>query len=193
MLRKLYNWMMNLAAGKHAESGLFAVSFIESSVFPIPPDVMLVPMCIANRARAIRYATICTIASVLGGLFGYLIGAALFETVGQWVVATYGLEPVFAQFESLFAEWGWWLVICAGFTPFPYKVITISAGLFHLDLFVFTASSILSRGARFYLEAFLLYYYGQPIRDFIEKYLGLLTAVFFALLLGGFAAVKYLF
>lgn len=191
MLRPLYNWMIAKSQSPHAERALFAISFIESSVFPIPPDVMLVPMCIANRLRALRYAFICTMASVLGGLAGYAIGAFLFETVGQWVVTTYGLEVPFAKFEGLFNEWGWWLVMIAGFTPFPYKVITISAGLFHLDLFVFTAASIISRGGRFYLEAILLYYYGEPIRLFIEKYLGILTIIFFALLLGGFVAIKY--
>ena len=191
MIRRLYDWMMAQAASRHAEASLAAVSFIESSMFPIPPDVMLVPMCLANRARALRYATICTAASVLGGIFGYAIGHFLFETVGAWVLNVYGLHDTFDQFQHYFAEWGWWIVMFAGFTPFPYKVITIASGLFALNLPIFIAASVVSRGARFYLEAVLLYYYGDPIRRFIEKYLGVLTFVFFALLLGGFIAIKY--
>lgn len=191
MLRRAYDWMIEKAHGRGAERALFAVSFIESSIFPIPPDVMLVPMCVAKREHAFRYAAICTVASVLGGFFGYAIGAFLFETLGQWVIATYGLESAFAAFEVKFNEWGWWLVMMAGFTPFPYKVITIAAGLFNLNLAVFAAASAISRGGRFYLEAWLLHRYGAPIRAFIEKYLGILTVLFFILLIGGFLAIKY--
>ena len=190
MFKKLYHWTLHWSAHRHAERALFGISFIESSVFPIPPDILLIPMCLANRARAIRYATICTIASVLGGLLGYAIGLFLFETIGQWVLQFYGLTDAFAGFELKFQQWGWWLVLMAGFTPFPYKVITIASGVFHLNIPIFIAASIISRGGRFFIEAVLLYHYGEKIRRFIDRYFGLLTILFFVLLLGGFAAIK---
>jgi membrane protein YqaA with SNARE-associated domain len=190
MFKKLYHWTLHWSAHRHAERALFGISFIESSVFPIPPDILLIPMCLANRARAIRYAAICTIASVLGGLLGYAIGLFLFETIGQWVLQFYGLTDAFAGFELKFQQWGWWLVLMAGFTPFPYKVITIASGVFHLNIPIFIAASIISRGGRFFIEAVLLYHYGEKIRRFIDRYFGLLTILFFVLLLGGFAVIK---
>jgi len=191
MIRKLYDWTLALAAGPGAPKALGAVSFIESSVFPIPPDVLLVPMVLANRQRAFHFAAICTITSVLGGAFGYAIGYFLFETVGRAVLEFYGgADRWFNEFSGKFNEWGFWWVAFAGFTPFPYKVITIASGVTHLDFLVFMLASAISRGARFFLVAGLLWRYGAPIRMFIEKRLGLLTFVFFALLLGGFAVVK---
>lgn len=192
MIRRLYDWTMSLAASRHAERALAGVSFIESSVFPIPPDVMLAPMCLARPERSLRYALIATIASVLGGLLGYAIGYFFFETVGQWVIDLYGYHDRFEAFQLRFNEMGWLLVLIAGFTPFPFKVITITAGLTHLDPLTFVAASLISRAGRFYLVAILLWRFGAPIQAFIDRRLGLLTSLFAILLVGGFVAVRYL-
>jgi membrane protein YqaA with SNARE-associated domain len=192
MIRALYFKVMQLAAHKRAQWWLAAVSFIESSVFPIPPDVMLIPMVLAQRAKAWLYAFVCTASSVLGGLAGYAIGFFLFETVGKAVLDFYGKQDAFAKFAGWYNEFGAWIVFFAGVTPFPYKVITIASGTTGLNLIVFVLASIASRGLRFYLVAALLYWFGPPIRDFIERRLGILTFVFFILLFGGFLALRYL-
>jgi len=191
MLRRLYDRTMSLAGHRHADRWLAAVSFIESSVFPIPPDVMLIPMVLADRARAWRIALICTIASVLGGLLGYAIGAFLFDQVGRPMLEFYGYTAKFDQFRATYADWGAWAVFIAGVTPFPYKVITILSGLASLDIWVFCIASVLARGFRFYLVAGLLWYFGEPIRAFIEKYLGLLFTIFCLLLVGGFVVIRF--
>ncbi len=169
------------------------VSFIESSFFPIPPDAMIVPMIVANRERAWRIAAVASVFSVLGGFFGYLIGYLFFESVGQWVLDFYGYNEKFDKVQSFFNEWGAWFVAAAGFTPLPYKVITIASGVTQLDLIVFGIASALSRSARFFLEAAILWYFGPPVRAFVEKRLGLVAALSFLLLIGGFVALKYLF
>lgn len=193
MLRRLYDWTMALAGHRHALSALAAVSFIESSVFPIPPDVMIVPMVLAERKRAWRIALVATLASVAGGLLGYAIGAGLFEAVGRPILELYGFSERFEQFRAGYNEWGVWIVAMAGLTPFPYKVITISSGVMSLDLVVFVVASALSRGLRFYVEAALLWRFGPPIRRFIEANLPILTTVFFVLLFGGFLALRFFF
>ncbi|MBT3307750.1 MAG: DedA family protein [Alphaproteobacteria bacterium] len=192
MLRRLYNWTMNLAGHRRATSALAAVSFIESSVFPIPPDVLLIPMVLADRAKAFRIAFICTVASVLGGMLGYGIGLFLFEEVGRPMLEFYGYASKFEIFQAKYNDWGAWAVFIAGVTPFPYKVITILSGVTSLDIFIFTVASVAARGLRFYLVAGLLWKFGEPIRDFIETYLGLLFALFCLLLIGGFVAIKFL-
>ncbi len=192
MLRGLYDWTMRMAAHRRAQAWLFVVSFVESSFFPIPPDVMIVPMVLAEKAKAFRIAFICTIGSVLGALLGYAIGALLFETVGQPMLEFYGYGVAFADFTQRYNEWGAWIVAAAALTPFPFKVITIASGATGLDLMVFVIASALARGLRFYLEAALLWRFGPPIRDFIEGNLKLVTTAFFCLLLGGFVAIKYL-
>ncbi len=192
MLHRLYDWTLRLAAHPHAMGWMFVVAFVESSVFPIPPDVLLIAMVLAAPSRAWRIAAVCTVGSVLGGLAGYAIGYAAFDLIGQRVVDFYQLHEPFAAFEGLFQAWGWWLVAGAGFTPFPYKVITIASGVAHLDLATFTIASVVSRGARFFLVAWLLHRFGAPIGDFIRRRLGLLTTLFFALLLGGFVVLRYL-
>lgn len=159
-------------------------------MFPIPPDILLIPMILAARQRAWLIALVCTVASVLGGLLGYAIGALLFDAIGQPVLAFYGYLDRFAEFQSRYNEWGAWIVFGAGLTPFPYKVITIASGVSGLDLITFTAASILARGIRFFAVAALLWWFGEPIRRFIEQNLGWLTIVFFVLLFGGFAALK---
>lgn len=190
MLRKTYDWLMKLAAHRHARWYLAFVSFIESSVFPIPPDAMLIPMALAKPQKAWVYATICTIASVLGGLLGYAIGYWMFETLGQVIIDLYNLGDKFISFQDKFNEWGLPIVFFAGLTPFPYKVITLMSGVTEMALPVFIAASVVSRGLRFFLIAGLLYWLGEPMRTFIEKYLGWLTLAAGIALVGGFAAVK---
>lgn len=190
MLRWLYDRTMALAGHRHANWALGAVSFVESSVFPIPPDVMLIPMVLAQRHKALLIAVICTVASVLGGLLGYAIGLYLFDTIGQPILDFYGYGEKFASFQGRYNEWGVWIVLIAGLTPFPYKVITIASGVTGLSLPVFLIASIVARGLRFSIVTALLWYFGAPIRDFIERYLGLLFTLFMVLLIGGFAVVK---
>lgn len=193
MLKRLYEWTLGLAAHPHAVGWLAVVAFVESSIFPIPPDVLLIAMVLAARQQAWRFATVCTIASAVGGLAGYAIGYFLFESVGQPVLAFYHAEAAFAEFREAYNEWGAWIVAGAGFTPFPYKVITIASGVTQLDLATFTIASVASRGARFFLVAALLWYAGPPIRRFLEANLALVTTAFFVLLLGGFVVIRYLF
>ncbi len=191
MLQRLYDRTLAIAAHRHALPGLAAVSFAESSVFPIPPDVLLIPMVLADRARAWLIAAVCTIASVLGGVAGYAIGYFLFESVGQPILEFYGHTQAFAEVRAIFREWGFWFVFAAGFTPFPYKVITITSGLMILDPVLFLIASAVSRGGRFFLVCALLWYFGPPIRRFIEGNLRLLSVVFVLMLFGGFLAVRY--
>ncbi len=192
MIRRLYDWTMELASHKRAPQALFWVSFIESSVFPIPPDVMLMPMVLAKRLMAWVYASIATVGSVLGGVAGYLIGLFLFDLVGKPLLDLYGYGDKFEHFASQYNEYGALIVFFFGVTPFPYKVITIASGVTELSLLVFLAASITSRGLRFFLVSGLLYWFGPPIRDFIEQRLGLVTTVFLVLLFGGFVALRFL-
>ena len=192
MLRRLYDWTMGLAAHRHATTVLGAVAFIESSVFPIPPDVVLIPMVLAHRERAWRNALVCTIASVLGALLGYAIGVFLFDQIGRPLLEFYGYSAKFDQFRDLYNQWGSWVVFTAGLTPFPYKVITILSGVTRLDITIFIVASILARGLRFFIVAALLWRFGPPIRDFIERRLGILFTLFIVLLVGGFVVIKWL-
>jgi membrane protein YqaA with SNARE-associated domain len=193
MMRRLYDWMMRMAGHKKAPQALFWVAFIESSVFPIPPDVMLIPMILAQRAKAFLYATICTVGSVIGGVAGYAIGYYLFELIGEPILMVYGYGEKYQQTADLFNEWGPWILIAKGWTPFPYKVLTIAAGAFKMSIVPFILASIVARAMRFYLVAALLYWFGEPIRDFIEKRLSFVTTAFLVLLVGGFVAIKYVF
>ncbi|MBI3441277.1 MAG: DedA family protein [Proteobacteria bacterium] len=191
-LQRIYNWVLRIAAHEHAVLWLAGLSFVESSVFPIPVDVALMPMCLANRDKAFRYALICTVSSVIGGILGYAIGYFLFETIGKTIIEFYGLTKEFAIFRGKFNEWGVWVVFIAGCAPIPYKVITIASGVTQMKLVPFTVASIAGRSVRFYCVAGLIWKYGAPIQAFIEKYLGQLTLLFFALLIGGFIGLKYL-
>ena len=186
MLRRLYDWTLSLAASPHAIWALAAVSFIESSVFPIPPDILLIPLVIARPRPAWLIAGVCTLASVLGGAFGYFIGWGLFEQVGKPVLQFYGMEAKFGQFSETYNQWGAWAVLIAGITPFPYKVITILSGTTGLNFGIFMLASLIARGFRFFVIAALLWKFGIPIRDFIEKRLGLVFSLFVAALVGGF-------
>jgi membrane protein YqaA with SNARE-associated domain len=192
LLRRLYDWTMLQAAKPHALAILATISFIESSVFPIPPDVLLIPMILAQRDRAFLIAGVCTVASVAGGFLGYVIGHALYETIGVAILNFYGYLEKFTEFQGMYNENGAWIVFFAGLTPFPYKVITIASGVTALDPTVFGIASVLSRGLRFFIVAALLWYWGPWIRGFIDRYFGWLTLAFFILLFGGFAALRLL-
>lgn len=189
MLRGLYDWTLSLAGSRYALWALAAVAFIESSFFPIPPDVIMIPMIIAAPRRAFLIAGVATLASVLGGLFGYYIGAFLFETVGQPIFDFYGKTDAVAAFSDKFNAYGPWAVLIAGVTPFPFKVITIMSGATGLSLPVFFVSAVVARALRFFLVAALLWKFGAPIRDFIERRLGLMFIIFCVLLFGGFLLV----
>lgn len=193
MMRRLYDWMMRAARSERAPHALFWVSFVESSFFPIPPDIMLVPMVLASRLKAWAYASIATVGSVLGGVFGYAIGYFFFEAIGLPILRLYGKADDFSQFSQWFNDYGVWILLIKGMTPFPYKVLTITAGVTHMALVPFMIASIGARAMRFYLVAGLLYWFGEPIRDFVERRLSLVTTVFVVLLVGGFVAVKYVF
>ena len=192
MLTRLYDWTMSLAAHRHAIWWLAAISFAESSFFPIPPDVLIIAMVLAARQQAWRIATVCTIASVAGGLAGYAIGALLYEGIGAPIIAFYGYAEKFEVFQGWYRDYGAWIVGAGGFTPIPYKVITIASGVAQLDPVTFTVVSVVSRGARFFLVAALLWRFGPPIRTFIEARLGMLTLLFFAILVGSFVALRFL-
>jgi membrane protein YqaA with SNARE-associated domain len=191
-LHGIYEWTMAQAAAPYALWMLALIAFAESSVFPIPPDSLLIPMVLAMPRRAWLIAGVCTAASVAGGFLGYAIGALLFEAIGRPILEFYGYLGRFADFQARYNEWGAWIVFFAGLTPFPYKVITIASGVTGLDLVTFGIASALARGLRFYMVAALLWWCGPPIKRFIDNNLGWLTVAFFALLLGGFLAIKLL-
>lgn len=191
-VQSVYDWSMEYASNPKAMWYLAAFSFIESSFFPIPPDVLLIPMVLAMPSKAYRIAFVCTAASVVGGFFGYLIGIFLYDSVAVPVFTFYNYMDQLETFKSYYNEYGAWIVAGAGFTPFPYKVITITSGVTRLDPLVFGLASVIARGARFYLLAFLLKKFGPPMQAYIEKNLGWLATLFFVLLVGGFALLKYL-
>ncbi|RME68006.1 MAG: DedA family protein [Alphaproteobacteria bacterium] len=192
MLRRLYRWTLSLAGHPQAERWLALVSCLESSVFPIPPDVMLMPMCLARPKRAWRYAFICTGASLAGALIGYMIGLFLFEAIGQPVLQFYGYEQAFASFQSRFNDYGVLAVLVFGLTPLPFKVITLASGVAALPLLPFLLASLVARALRFYAVAALLWRYGAPMKLFIERYFNMLATLFTLLLVGGFLVLKFL-
>lgn len=190
MFRPLYNWTLRLAGHRHAMRSMAAISFAESSFFPIPPDVMIVPMMLARRDQIWRIATICTIASVLGGIFGYMIGYFLYDTLGQWLIGVYGLQKGATEFHDWYAKWGAAIILVKGLTPIPFKLVTIASGLakFNFGIFILTAS--ITRAARFFLIAALIDRFGAPIQEFVEKRLNLVGFAFLIVLVAGFAAVS---
>jgi membrane protein YqaA with SNARE-associated domain len=192
MLRRLYTRTLTLAEHPHALWALALVAFVESSVFPIPPDVLIIPMIIARPNRAWLIATVALVASVLGGMLGYAIGAFAYEQIGQPILASLGKADAMADFSTRFNDFGFWAVLTAGVTPFPYKVITIMSGWTGMPVGTFIATSILARGLRFFILAGLLWKFGVPIRTFIEKWLGSLSILFVILLFGGFYLVRHL-
>ena len=187
----MYNWMMRASRSKYALYVLAVFSFVESSFFPIPPDILLIPMVLAARQKAWLIAGVCTVASVMGGWFGYAIGMFLYDVVALPILEFYGYVAKFNEFRQYYNDWGAWIVFGAGITPFPYKVITIASGVSGLDIWTFSIASILARGFRFFLIAALLWKYGKKMEDFIVKNLGWLSILFFVLLFGGFIIIKY--
>ena len=192
MLRRLYDSVLALAASRHAPWWLAAISFAESSFFPIPPDALLIPMCLARPQRAWRLALVCTVASVLGGMLGYYIGYALFEVLAGPLIRFYHYEAAFEHFRATYAEYGLWVILVKGLTPIPYKIVTIASGAAQFNFGVFMLASIATRGARFFLVAGLLRAFGEPVRDFIERQLTLVTTLVVAGILGGFLVLKLL-
>ncbi|WP_120635513.1 YqaA family protein [Ruegeria sp. EL01] len=192
MLRSLYDWTIRLAEHPRALWALAVVAFVESSFFPIPPDVLMIPMILARPSRAWLIASVALVASVLGGMLGYAIGAFFYDSIGQPILESMGKAHAMEEFNTRFNDFGFWAVLAAGITPFPYKVITIMSGWTGMPLGTFIATSILARALRFFLVAGLLWGFGEPIRDFIEKRLGLMFTLFIILLFGGFLAVRYL-
>lgn len=192
MLRRLYDWMMDKAAHPHAERWLFLFSFIESSFFPIPPHPLLGLMCLSRPERALRYGLICTLASVLGGLFGYAIGYFAYETVGVSLLKALGLWESFPRAACYLNAYGAEIILIKGATPIPFKLLTLTAGFIHMNLLTFITASILSRAFQFMLVGFLFWKFGAPIKAFIEKYLGHLSAAFAVAVVGGFVAFAML-
>ena len=193
MFQRLYDRTMSLASHRHALWALAAVSFAESSIFPIPPDAMLIPMVLAHRDRAWTMAAVCTVASVVGGIFGYAIGYFLFEAIGRPIVEFYGYQDQFARFTAAYNQWGLWIILIKGLTPIPYKLVTIASGVAHFNFVVFILASIVTRGARFFFVTALLRRFGPPIRTFVERNLNMVATGALLLIVGGFLAVKYLF
>ncbi|MEH6524336.1 YqaA family protein [Sulfitobacter sp.] len=192
MIQRLYDWTLSLAEHRHALWVLAFVSFLESSMFPIPPDIIMIPMIIARPSRAFIIAGVALVASVLGGLLGYAIGALAFDALGEPILNALGKADSMAEFATRFNDLGFWAVLVAGVTPFPYKVITIMSGWTAMPLGTFIVTSIIARGLRFFLVALLLWKFGAPVRDFIEKRLPLMFTIAVALLIGGFFVVKLL-
>ncbi|HAL44440.1 MAG: hypothetical protein A2Y12_08245 [Planctomycetes bacterium GWF2_42_9] len=192
--KRLYDWVLHFAHTKHSMAALFCLSFAESSFFPVPPDVLLAPLALGAPKKWLHFATVCTIASVLGGIAGYLIGVGLWEVIDQWVYAnlgSLGFTPKnFDTFKKLYDKYDFWIVFTAGFTPLPYKVCTISAGVARIFFPGFIIASTISRAARFFMVAGLFRWKGEAIRPFIDKYFNLLTLAFVILLIGGFLAIK---
>jgi membrane protein YqaA with SNARE-associated domain len=189
MFRGLYNWTLRVARHRHAIPGMAAVSFAESSFFPIPPDVMLVPMILARRDQAYLIAAVCTVASVTGGLFGYAIGYFLFDSVGLWLINLYGMHDAAAEYRDWYGEYGAWVILVKGLTPIPFKLVTIASGLAAFSLPLFLLMAAITRGVRFFLIAFLIKRYGAPIQRVLEERLNLVGWVFLGVLAAGFGAI----
>ncbi len=192
MLRNLYGRVMVLASSPNAAWWLAVIAFAEASFFPVPPDALLVPMALARPRAAWRYAAICTLASVVGGALGYMIGFALFDQLAQPILRMYGYGAAYAAFQAKFQEYGLWIIMIKGLTPIPYKIVTIAAGAARFDFIWFMVASVLTRGARFFIVATLLHFFGDSVRLFIERRLTLVTSLFAIGIVGGFLALKLL-
>jgi len=190
-IRMTYDWVLGWADRPGGVWALAGISFAESSFFPIPPDILLIPLCLSKPRRAMWYAGLCTLASVIGGMAGYLIGLLFFDSVGAWIIDAYGLQPFFERVGNWYGAYAAWIVAGAGFTPIPYKVFTIAAGFFRVNFPIFVFASAVGRGGRFFLVAALLRYFGEPMKEFIDRYFNLLTVALAVLFVGGFAVIKF--
>lgn len=191
LLRRCYNWCLEAAHKPHALWSMGAIAFAESSFFPVPPDVMLIPMSLARPGRAYVLAAWCTAASVLGGLAGYAIGALLYDSVGTWLIQLYGYGDKVATFRAAYAQWGAWIILLKGLTPIPYKIVTITSGFAGYSLGLFVVFSVITRGTRFFVLAFLLHRYGEQARDIIERQLGLWALGLAVLVVVGMVGALY--
>ena len=191
MLRRFYDWMMQYAQHPRAVWALTAISFCESSFFPLPPDPLFIGMILAKRQQAWNLALLCTVSSVVGGIAGYGIGYACYETLGSWIIEAFHYQDKFADFQSFLHRWGFWAIAGKGLTPIPYKIVTITSGFVQLDFLTFLSASLIARSFRFYLLAALIWYYGESIKHFIDRNLMWVTTGGLAALISGFFLVKY--
>jgi len=192
MLRNLYDWVLRWAETPYGTWALFLLAFSESSFFPIPPDILLIALAVAIPKKSIKYALICSVGSVLGGCFGYLIGWQFMAGIGKKILDLYGLAPQYDYIKNLYTNYDAWAIGIAGFTPIPYKLFTIAAGAFNINFPVFIFASLVSRSARFFLIGGLIYFFGPRIQVFIDKYFNILAIAFTVLLIAGFAIIKWL-
>ena len=193
LLKRLYDWVLHWAHTPYGTAALFLLAFTESSFFPIPPDVLLIALALGLPSKAFKFASVCTLGSVLGGMLGYVIGMMFFDLIGYRILEFYGFMEKFELVKNMYLQYDVWFVGAAGFTPIPYKVFTIAAGTFHMEFFRFVFVSAVSRGARFFIVSWLIWKFGKPINSFINKYFNLLTLLFIILLVLGFIVVKFLF
>lgn len=193
LLHNLYDWVLHWAETPYGVPALFVLAFAESSFFPVPPDVLLIALAIAIPTRAFRYALVCSVGSILGGMLGYVIGWQFYELVGAPIITFYGYQAHYDKVATLYQEHGVWAVFIAGLTPIPYKVFTIASGAFYFPFLKFLVASILSRSARFFLVSALIWGFGPKIKGFIDKYFNLLVILFTAALIGGFLVIKFVY
>jgi membrane protein YqaA with SNARE-associated domain len=192
LLRRLYDWTLSWAKTPYGAIALFILAFAESSFFPIPPDILLIALCVSIPAKSFRYALICSFGSVIGGMFGYLIGLGFYETIGSWIISALHYEHYFELVGRMYADNAFMAIFAAAFTPIPYKVFTIAAGVWKINFLTLVSASLIGRSIRFFAVAALIYFYGAKIKYFIDKYFNALTIIFFLLLLGGFLIIKFL-
>ena len=192
IVRSMYDWVLEKSTHRFAAWFLSLIAFLESSIFPIPPDVMLIPMCLGAPKKSFWFATICTVSSVLGGILGYYIGMFFYEAIGQDIISFYQLEPAFLKIQFYFKEYGVWFLLLAGITPIPYKVFAIGAGVFQMVFLPFVLTSIVGRGFRFFLVSLLIYWIGPPVRTWIDRYFNWLMILFGILFIGSFILLKYI-
>ncbi|PIE75404.1 MAG: cytochrome B [Deltaproteobacteria bacterium] len=192
MMKKIYNWVLGWAESKWGSYALFFLAFAESSFFPVPPDVLLLALCAGKPSKSFFYSFLCSAGSVFGGIFGYFIGLEFMDVIGKKIISAYGFEEKMAKIGELYQQYDAWAVSIAGFTPVPYKVFTIAAGIFEISLPVFIIASLFSRSLRFFIQGTLIYFFGEKIKSFIDKYFNILVVLFVVLLVAGFVLIKFL-
>jgi len=193
IVRKSYDWVLSWAESRYASAALFIIAFAESSFFPIPPDVLLIALCLGNVGKSMKYALICLVGSIMGAILGYYIGFGLWEVMKGWFIPSIFSQGGFDNVGAMYDKWNFWAVFTAGCTPIPYKIFTIAAGVFNINFWMFILGSIVGRGFRFFLVAGLIYKFGSPIKGFIDRYFNLVVTLFTIILIGSFVLVKYIF